>query len=75
MRQRGVSKADKVLTLALRSLDMVLVACQKKLDNLYRDEILDVTTDIDVLEQMLERDGFTESGLDRLRSGISDSDQ
>ena len=34
------------------------------LDKLYQDDVLDLTTDIDVLEQMLKRDGLTESDLD-----------
>lgn len=73
MQQRGVSKAevDKVRASALHGLDMVLTASQKQLDNLYRDEMLDVSADIDVLEQMLARDGFTENGLDKFRSESS----
>ncbi len=47
------------------ALGVVLKGCQKMLDNLYRDDVLDITTDIDVLEQMLKRDGLTESALDR----------
>ena len=47
-----------------RGIDMVLTACQKQLDNLFKDTMLDVSTDIDVLEQMLKRDGFTESAFD-----------
>lgn len=76
VRQRGVSKVevDKVRTDALHGLDMIVTACQKQLDNLYRDEILDVSADIDVLEQMLARDGFTESGLDKVRSSFNPSD-
>ncbi len=46
------------------ALGIVLTGCQKQLDNLYRDDVLDITTDIDVLEQMLKRDGLTESDLD-----------
>jgi len=46
-------------------LGVVLQGCQKMLDNLYRDDVLDLTTDIDVLEQMLKRDGLTESELQR----------
>ena len=38
------------------ALGVVLKGCQKMLDNLYRDDVLDITTDIDVLEQMLRRD-------------------
>jgi len=45
------------------ALGVVLKGCQKMLDNLYRDDVLDITTDIDVLEQMLKRDGLTESDL------------
>ena len=47
------------------ALGVVLKGCQKLLDNLYRDDVLDITTDIDVLEQMLKRDGLTESDLQR----------
>ncbi len=45
------------------ALGIVLKGCQKLLTNLYRDDMLDITTDIDVLEQMLKRDGLTESDL------------
>ena len=45
------------------ALGVVLKGCQKLLDNLYQDDVLDITTDIDVLEQMLKRDGLTESDL------------
>lgn len=47
------------------AMGIVLKGCQKLLDNLYRDDVLDITTDIDVLEQMLKRDGLTESDLQR----------
>ena len=47
------------------ALGVVLKGCQKMLDNLYRDDVLDITTDIDVLEQMLKRDGLTESELEK----------
>ncbi len=47
------------------ALKVVLKACDKMLDNLYRDDMLDITTDIDVLEQMLKRDGLTQSDLDK----------
>ena len=45
------------------ALGVVLKGCQKLLNNLYRDDVLDITTDIDVLEQMLKRDGLTQSDL------------
>ena len=46
------------------ALGVVLQGCEKMLDKLYQDDVLDLTTDIDVLEQMLKRDGLTESDLD-----------
>lgn len=65
MNQRGVSVSDmtEARSTLIRGMGMVLTACQKQLDNLYKDTMLDVTTDIDVLEQMLKRDGFTEGEL------------
>lgn len=65
MQQRGVSATDmtEAHSTLVRGMGMVLTACQKQLDNLYKDDMLDVSTDIDVLEQMLKRDGFTESEL------------
>lgn len=47
------------------ALGVVLDGCQKMLDKLYHDDVLDITTDIDVLQQMLKRDGLTESELER----------
>ena len=47
------------------ALGVVLKGCEKMLDKLYQDDVLDITTDIDVLEQMLKRDGLTESELNR----------
>lgn len=63
MSDRGVSAEDMAQARAetLRGMSMVLTACQKQLDNLYKDTMLDVSTDIDVLEQMLRRDGYTTS--------------
>ena len=65
MDQRGVSAGDmlEARSTLIRGMGMVLTACQKQLDNLYKDTMLDVTTEIDVLEQMLKRDGFTQSEL------------
>lgn len=65
MNERGVSADDMTSARAetIRGMNMVLTACQKQLDNLYKDTMLDVSTDIDVLEQMLKRDGYTESDL------------
>ncbi|MFH1513156.1 MAG: 5-bromo-4-chloroindolyl phosphate hydrolysis family protein [Bacillota bacterium] len=45
------------------ALGTVVKGCQKLLSKLYQDDVLDITTDIDVLEQMLMRDGLTETEL------------
>ncbi|MGN0778570.1 MAG: 5-bromo-4-chloroindolyl phosphate hydrolysis family protein [Aristaeellaceae bacterium] len=65
MNDRGVSVSDMTEARAttIRGMGMVLTACQKQLDNLYKDTLLDVSTDIDVLEQMLKRDGYADGGL------------
>ena len=47
------------------ALGVVITGCQKMLKNLYKDDMLDIATDIDVLEQMLKRDGLTESELEK----------
>lgn len=47
------------------ALGVVNTGCRHMLDNLYKDDMLDITTDIDVLEQMLKRDGLTEGDLRR----------
>ena len=60
MDSRGVSVTDmtEARSETIRGMNMILTACQKQLDNLYKDTMLDVSTDIDVLEQMLRRDGL-----------------
>lgn len=77
MEQRGVSTGDLVeaRSTLIRGMGMVLTACQKQLDNLYKDTLLDVTTDIDVLEQMLKRDGFSESELGSMKAPTATSAQ
>ena len=64
--ERGITGQDAVY--ARNRIDdallVVLQGCEKMLDKLYQDDVLDLTTDIDVLEQMLKRDGLTESDLD-----------
>jgi hypothetical protein len=47
----------------IRGMNLVLTACQKLIDNMHRDNMLDISTDIDVLEQMLKRDGFTDNEI------------
>ena len=50
-------------------IDLVQIFClnnstnQKQIDNLHRENMLDISTDIDVMEQMLKRDGYTENEI------------
>ena len=63
--ERGVG--GKEIIEARRRIDdalgTVIKGCQTLLSKLYQDDVLDITTDIDVLEQMLKRDGLTETEL------------
>ena len=65
MQERGVSYQDMVQAreTTIRGMNMVLTACQKQIDNLHRDNMLDISTDIDVMEQMLKRDGYIENEI------------
>jgi len=65
MEQRGVSYGEmrQARDTAVHGMDLILTACQKQIDNLHRENMLDISTDIDVLEQMLKRDGFTENEI------------
>jgi len=42
------------------SLPFIRKAFEKELDNMFSDEMLDITTDIDVLEALLSKDGLME---------------
>ena len=68
--ERGVSgeKVDEVRASTERGMKMVLDACQKLLDNLFSGDMMDMTSDVNVLEQMLKRDGFIENELDIRRA-------
>ena len=43
-------------------LDMLITAYEKQLDRLFRNDALDIATDIDVLETMMAGDGLTSKG-------------
>ena len=77
MSERGVSVQDmtQARTETIRGMNMVLTACQKQLDTLYKDTMLDVATDIDVLEQMLRRDGYTTSAFTTPKGATAASQQ
>ncbi len=65
MDQREVTgqNAQEARSRIVKAMGVVLAACQRQLETLYHDDMLDVTTDIDVLEQMLKRDGLIDSDL------------
>ena len=65
MQERGVSYGEmkEARDTTVRGMNLILTACQKQIDNLHRDNMLDISTDIDVLEQMLKRDGFMENEI------------
>ena len=64
--ERGITGAEatQAKNRISDALEVVLQGCSKMLDKLYQDDVLDLTTDIDVLQQMLKRDGLTESDLE-----------
>ena len=65
MQERGVSYGEmkEARETTVRGMNLILTACQKQIDNLHRDNMLDISTDIDVLEQMLKRDGFMDNEI------------
>lgn len=51
------------------TMDTIIAAYRKQLDNLYLSDTLDVDTDMDVLETMLKRDGLANGDFDQFGSG------
>lgn len=47
-----------------QTLDMLTEAFKKQLDMLYRSDSIDISSDIDVLEQMMRKDGLTDDIAD-----------
>lgn len=45
------------------SIGLIATAFEKQLDQLYRDEALDMSSDIQVLETMMAGDGLTDEGI------------
>lgn len=50
---------EKALSSVESSLEMIASAFEKQLDMLYRDEAMDMTSDVQVLETMMAGDGLT----------------
>ena len=69
MQDRGVSfqEMTDARDTSIRGLNMILTACQKQIDGLHKENLMDISTDIDVLEQMLKRDGYADSELSGIR--------
>ena len=52
---------DKSMKSINEMLDAAIVAYKKRLDSLFANQALDIETDIDVMNQMLAREGLTEN--------------
>ena len=65
MEERHVSgaEADATRSQIRQAMDVVLKAFDKQLHALYEDDMLDISTDIDVMEAMLKQDGLVDSGV------------
>ena len=65
LEERGVSgeNADRMKKTVDEAMDVVLDAFSKQHDQLYKADVLDVTSDVKVLEAMLKQDGLMETGL------------
>ena len=65
MDERGVSGDNAAATRAQirKAMDVVLKAFDKQLDAMYQNDMLDLSTDIDVMETMLKQDGLIDSGI------------
>ena len=63
-RQVSGQNAQQTRAQIRQAMDVVLRAFDKQLDALYQDEMLDISTDIDVMETMLKQDGLVDSGWD-----------
>ncbi len=64
-RQVTGKNAQETRTQIREAMNIVLKAFDKQLDALYQDEMLDLSTDIDVMETMLRQDGLIDSGMQK----------
>ena len=53
-------------------LDMLVVGFEGQMDQLFKTESLDITSDIEVLEQMMNKDGLTDHSDFVIREEYSD---
>ena len=68
-RQVTGKEADATRTQIRQAMDVVLKAFDKQLHALYQDDMLDLSTDIEVMEAMLKQDGLVDSGLKKEQNG------
>lgn len=63
----GVSAPGEHINKAMKSvensLDLIASAFEKQLDQLYKDDAADMTSDVQVLETMMAGDGLTDEGI------------
>jgi len=64
-RQLNGKSAQDTRAQVREAMDTVLKAFDKQLDALYQDDMLDISTDIDVMETMLRQDGLIDSGMQK----------
>ena len=62
-RQVEGQNAEKTKQQVQEAMDMILKAFDRQLDAIYESDMLDVSTDIDVLETLLRQDGLVDTGL------------
>ena len=62
-RQLSGGEAEKTRAQIQEAMDIVVGAFEKQLNTLYQDDMMDISTDIDVLETLLRQDGLVDSGL------------
>ena len=61
-RVTGGENVDSAMRSIDNSMEMIATAFEKQLDALYRDKALDIETDIEVLETMIQADGHAQQG-------------
>ena len=67
-RQVTGKNAQETRSQIREAMNTVLKAFDKQLDALYQDDMLDLSTDIDVMETMLRQEGLIDSGIQEKQS-------
>ena len=71
MNERNVTgqRAEETRRQIENATQVVVKAFKKQLNNLYQDDILDISTDVEVLETLLKSDGLVDSGMQSMAQG------